>query len=339
MEQEIKSRFTDTILQEAGRRYAVSPENIKLLDSFESVICEFERAGRHYILRLSHSRRRTPALIHGEVDWINYLAAGGAGVASAVLSAAGELVELIDDDQGGQFLATAFVRAPGGSMWRRGGWNDPLIENYGRLIGRIHALSKDYQPTNPAWQRPQWHEAANRVDHWLPASQVVVHQRFKAIHDYLLSLPQDRDSYGMIHQDAHTGNFFVDDDGCLTLFDFDDCVYGHFAYDLAMVLFYSIDFVSDEETAAFVPHFWQHFMHGYRQENQLDSTWLREIPHFLTLREIELYMIVHRDFPDVDHISLDNSNNEWLAGFMNGRRGRIEQGIPYLNANDYLGNS
>ncbi len=42
----------------------------------------------------------------------------------------------------------------------------------------------------------------------------------------------------MIHQDAHTGNLFVDDDYTMTLFDFDDCVYGHFIYDIAMVLFY-----------------------------------------------------------------------------------------------------
>ena len=43
----------------------------------------------------------------------------------------------------------------------------------------------------------------------------------------------------MIHQDAHLGNLFVDDNYTLTLFDFDDCVYGHFIYDIAMVLFYS----------------------------------------------------------------------------------------------------
>ena len=43
MEQEIKDRFTDAILHEARQRYAIAPDAIGLLDSFESIIYEFER--------------------------------------------------------------------------------------------------------------------------------------------------------------------------------------------------------------------------------------------------------------------------------------------------------
>jgi amicoumacin kinase len=330
MEQEIKNRFNETVLRQARQRYAIPPDAIRLLDSFESFIFEFERAGRSYILRLGHSLRRTPELIHGEVDWINYLAAGGAGVASAVPSAAGNLVEPIDDGQGGHFLATAFVRAPGRSMWHNGGWNDPLIENYGRLLGRLHTLTKDYKPANPAWRRPAWDDPMNLdTDRWLSPDQTIIHRRYQATVRHLQTLPRDRDSYGLIHQDAHTVNFFVDDDGRLTMFDFDDCVYGHFAYDLAMVLFYALDNLPSD--GDFASYFWRRFMRGYRQENDLDSVHLQHIPNFLLLREVQLYMIVHRDFADPENISPGNSGDSWLAAFMNGRRARIEQGIPYLN--------
>lgn len=331
MEQEIKDRFTPDIFDEARQRYAIAPDAIRLLDSFESIIYEFERNGRSYILRLGHSLRRTPDLIRGEVDWINYLAAGGAGVAPAVPSAAGELVEAIGDDKGGQFLATAFVRAPGRSMWHNGGgWSEPLIENYGRLLGRLHALTKDYRPTNPAWQRPAWDDPLNLdADRWLPPDQTIIHQRYQDVIRYLRTLPRDRDSYGLIHQDAHTVNFFVDDDGRLTLFDFDDCVYGHFANDLAIVLFYALDHLPTD--ASFAPYFWRHFMRGYRQENHLDPVHLLQVPHFLSLREIQMYMILYRDFPDPENIGEEASSDRWLAAFMHGRRGRIEQGIPYLD--------
>ena len=40
-------------------------------------------------------------MIRGEVDWINYLADGGIGAASARPSASGNLVEAMDDGQGG----------------------------------------------------------------------------------------------------------------------------------------------------------------------------------------------------------------------------------------------
>jgi hypothetical protein len=136
MEQVIKDRFSDAILQEARRRYDIDPNQIRALDAFESFIYEFEREGNAYILRLAHSLRRTETLIQGEVDWINYLAAGGVSAAKAILSQEGNLVEAIDDSYGGAFLVTAFVKAQGEPPWDL--WTPELYETYGRLIGRMH---------------------------------------------------------------------------------------------------------------------------------------------------------------------------------------------------------
>ena len=92
-----------------------SPEDrIHLLDGFESFMYEFERDDGEYILRIGHSLRRSIPMIQGEVNWINYLAAGGVPAARAILSENDRLVELIDDGQGEYFLATAFVKARGG---------------------------------------------------------------------------------------------------------------------------------------------------------------------------------------------------------------------------------
>lgn len=159
MDQHIIARYNDTILQEAIRRYGIAPKKIKLLDSFESFIYEFERASESYILRIGHSLHKSDALIHGEVDWINHLARGGVSVARAIPSPSGELVEVIDDAQGGQFLVTAFVKAKGQQPWVAG-WSPARYENYGRLLGQMHALAVGYQPAVPAWRRPEWDEAA-----------------------------------------------------------------------------------------------------------------------------------------------------------------------------------
>ena len=87
-------------------RYGIEEGHIGLLDGFESFIYEFDwtRDGvvEPGILRIGHSLRRTPALIQAEVDWINYLAEGGAGVAKAWLSAGGNLVEAVEDGKDGQ---------------------------------------------------------------------------------------------------------------------------------------------------------------------------------------------------------------------------------------------
>jgi amicoumacin kinase len=279
MDPKIAARYNDKILQAAMWRYNISAECIELLDGFESFIYRFKRPDGHFILRIGHSSRRSPDLIRGEVDWINYLAAGGALVARAILSASGNLVEPLDDGQGEEFLCTAFVHAPGKEV-RREQIDDRLVGNYGRLIGRMHALAKTYHVSNPAWKRYAWEGPENNTaERQMPAKETLALQKYREVLVYLQSLPREADGYGMIHQDAHLGNAFVDDSQRLTLFDFDDCVYGHFIYDIAMVLFYVSN--GQSEPAAYTGWFMPLFLSAYREENRLDPAWLAELPHFM----------------------------------------------------------
>ena len=332
MEQRIRERFTDDMLVEALTRFGVNggleDDRVQALDGFESFIYEFQRdsdlqRGRHYILRIGHSQRRSESLILGEVDWINYLAEGDASVSRAIRSERGRLVEAIDDGHGDQFLATAFVKAQGKPP-SAVAWTPALYETYGRTLGRMHALSRSYRPTDPIAYRPQWDDPImiGEMKH-LPASEALAASRFQEVIDHLAGLPQTEDAYGLIHFDAHPGNMFVDEDGVITLFDFDDCHYQWYANDIAIVLFYNVMGHADQR--AFTDEFLTHFLRGYRQENQLDSRWLAEIPWFLKQREIDLYAIIHRSF-DVDHL-----DDPWCAAFMAGRKDRIEHGVPYID--------
>ncbi|MBK7894227.1 MAG: phosphotransferase [Anaerolineaceae bacterium] len=323
MEEKIRSRFNDKILAEARQRYGILPEKLEELGGFESFIYGFEKDGAKFVLRLGHSLRRSPELIHGEVDWINHLARGGAGVAKAVNSEAGNLVELLPDGQGEQFLGTAFAWAEGGPVRQMGGWTEPFMLNYGRLIGKMHTLSKQYTVANPAWKRPQWDDPImTDTSASLPEIDPEVAPQLAATLAHLRSLPHTPDGYGMIHQDAHTGNLFVDKNGHITLFDFDDCVYGHFVYDIAMVLFYAV--TNHPTPEQFMAQIWPPFWRGYRQENQLDSHWLAEILPFMKMRELDLYTVIRRDIPDL-------TGDGWGATFMRGRREKLLAKRPYLN--------
>ena len=295
------------------------------LDGAESFIFEFARDGQPLILRIGHSLRRTPNLIRGEVDWINYLARGGAAVAPAVLSKDGELVEVIDDGAGEAYLATAFVKAAGQSP----PWDDQspaFLERYGQTIGRMHRLTKAYLLPEPAWQRPQWDDLSmtDAID-FLPDSERSARRQFQAIITKLQQLPKDNDSYGLVHQDAHGGNCFVDDAGVLTFFDFDDCCYTWFVNDIAIVLFYIVN--NRQDPSAYARYFLPHFLRGYARENRFDPAWFTHIPDFLKLRELDLYALIHRSF-DVTDIA-----DPWAARYMNGRKARIEAEQPYVDVN------
>jgi Ser/Thr protein kinase RdoA (MazF antagonist) len=323
MEPRIRERFTDAIRAEAAARYGVAADDLHELDGAESFIFAFVRAGQPLILRIGHSLRRNVNLIRGEVDWINYLARGGAAAAPAVLSTNGELVELIDDGAGGHYLATAFAKAAGGPpSW--GKVTPDFIERYGQAIGRMHRLTQSYAPADPAWRRPQWDDPAmmDMVD-FLPPSEAYTYERLTGLIDTLRQLPQDRESWGLVHQDAHGGNFFVDETGNLTFFDFDDCAYTWFVNDIAIVLFYLVNGREDPPgfTAAFLPP----FLRGYSRENRFDPQWFAHVPDFLKLRELDLYAMIHRSF------NVHNLTDPWVARYMHGRKARIEAEVPYLD--------
>ncbi len=322
MESRIRERFNNHILQQAITRYGIANGDIQLLDGFESFIYEFTRTGEAGILRIGHSLRRTPQLIQAEVDWINYLAQGGAGVAKALFSAQGNLVEAVDDSQGGQFLVTAFAKAPGGPL-RKDGKTPAFFERYGLLMGRIHAISQHYTPPHPDCLRFTWNEDLNsEIEKYLPPGDEGIIEHFRALMAHLNALPITPDGYGMIHQDAHASNLFVDETGQITLFDFDDCCYGHYIYDLAMVIFYVI--TNAPNMVATLQAFLPPFLEGYRRENQLDPAWMKEIPHFLKLREIDLYAVIHRSMGPGPY------GSPWVQGFMTGRRERLEANLPFI---------
>jgi amicoumacin kinase len=323
MEQRIKDRYHDDILQQAMRRYGIAPERIRPLDAFESYIYAFERADGEYILRISHSLRRSETLIRGEVDWINHLAAGGVSVARAVHSQGGNLVEVVEDGRGGAFLATAFVKAAGRRPWEAG-WTHERYETLGRLLGSMHALAVEYRPPEPAWKRPEWDDSIMEyVERYLPASESAAKHKYRALCEHLHRLPKEKASYGLIHQDAHENNYFMDEAGRITLFDFDDCAYSWFANDVAIALFYMVQEAKD--WPAFTRELMTPLLRGYGQTHPFDPAWLQELPVFLKLRELELYAVLHRDF------DLDNIDNEWCARFMQDRKSRIEHDIPFID--------
>jgi len=326
VEQTIRERFNEEILAEARWRYSLTADALKDMGGFESFIYAFTKDDSHYILRIGHSRRRSADMIRGEVDWLNYLAAGGAGVARAVVSAIGELVEMLPDGHGDYFVATAFVRAPGDHV-TRARWNEDFWVEYGRFLGKIHALTKNYVPSRPEWRRPEWDDPIFQVMDWLPDSEALARQKYEELMAYLATLSKDRDSYGLVHQDAHRGNFFVDEAGHITLFDFDDCMYSWYAYDVAMVIFYAV--TNEPERDVLAKNFFKHFRRGYEQENSLDPRWYGEIPHFLKQREIDLYGVIYRSF-DVNNIS-----DSWVARFIQGRKERIENDVPYVETEDW----
>lgn len=324
MDKRIREAYSDAILAEAMKRYGIAKDSIHLLDGFESFIYEYEKGGQDYVLRVSHSLHRTSDLTQGEIEWVNYLADNGVPAARAVPSERGKLVEPIAVEDGSHFTAASFERARGDHPTKKD-WENGLAVKLGQIVGRMHALTKHYEPSDIRFRRHEWYDdyPDGFAEQYLPTSETVVIEKFNRLLEYLHTLPRDRDSYGLIHVDVHGGNFFVDN-GRITLFDFDDCQYAWFVYDIAMALFYVLPHnCVGEENVNRARNFLEQFMEGYHRENTIAFDWLRQIPYFLKLREMDLYVIIHRscDLDDLD---------PWCASFMDNRKYKIENDVPYV---------
>lgn len=321
MHPEIKRLFDPDILNEIRSRYQIDSE-MKELGGFESFIYEFSKGDESFILRISHSSRRSKDQIAAELEWIRYLFENGMNVCRGVLSPAKHLVESVNDNSGGEFIASVFCKAPGTPPWEAE-WDPAFSGHYGRVIGKMHSLSKKYIPAKPEWKRYEWDDPCN-MDIFLkmPASEKKAMHYFRELISHFNTLPRDKDSYGLIHQDAHGGNFFVEN-GKIWLFDFDDAVYSWFIYDIAMVLFYNLLFNDDDKKA--MRDKLVRFFTGYFRENNLDPGWLSEIPNFLKMREIDLYAAILHDIgPDIE-------NDDWCRRYMEGRKENIESNRPFID--------
>jgi Ser/Thr protein kinase RdoA (MazF antagonist) len=294
---ETERRFNDTILAEAAHRYGQAKDGLTNLGGFESFVYEFQRGGRPYILKITHSIRRAAPYILGELDFVNYLASGGVSVARAIRSDNGNLIETIPADDDTHFLVYAFEKAEGARATRAYA-STALWESWGWTLGRMHALTKRYTLPDPSYKRQEWHQDdLFDLRKHLPASSL--RDRCQQFIESLHGLPQGPDAYGLVHADLHPGNFFLHE-GRITAFDFDDSQYHWFAADLAIAL-YNMDYfapqeASEQEKSTFLHQLAEHFLRGYYRENHLDPLWLPRIRDFWKLRSITYYALIHREW-------------------------------------------
>jgi len=328
LEKEVKELFNIQILEESAKRFGIDISTLNLIGNFQNFIYEYKVQDKSYILRLTHSSHRREELVKGELDWILYLVNNGILASRPIHSVHGKLTERIDVG-GSYFIATSFEKATGHKV----GYpecisNNELFEKCGRLTGKMHFLSKKYKPSSKEIQRHEWKENyyLKNIKKYILHNQYKVYESYEAIVNRINQLSKDSNSFGIIHGDINVGNFILNDEG-INIFDFDECQYSWFVEDIAIQLFYIIyifldDSIEERQSKAY--SFMENFMRGYYKENYIDEYWLRQIPVFLQLRELIVYIGICR--------SCDFSNmNQWTKDYISQSKSRIEQGIPIVN--------
>lgn len=271
------------------------PASLDLISDMENFVYLSEMHDPACILRITHISHRTKEEILGELEWIECLAENGVAVPHPISSINGRLVEVVDTGTT-TFLVTAFHKIPGMTILAANECTPAIYQHWGQTLGKMHALAKEFIPRDPAHRRSQWFMEDNvkNAEKYIPGQEDILGKYKKLISD-LGELPKDKNSYGLVHGDFSDVNFFVFDHK-ISVFDFDDCTYHWFIYDLAVVLYDCLDWLPHGELTreAFALFFWENFLQGYSRENSLESFWMDQLPKFLKLREMNLYIVLHK---------------------------------------------
>ncbi len=319
--------MNNILLKNAASFYGISEAELQpLRGGHFAQVYGFKRDGRNFVLRLAPPNDDVDLPAQKSIlTWMAYLAAHGASVPAPLPSKNENLVEVISSPEG-EWLAVGYSQAEGilSEEIPLDQWDDVQFQTLGRSIGKIHAIARDYVPSTEV-SFPQWDKGGNLFNRqienelWLKEKQSLLLEKIRAY-------PKPADAYGLVHGDLHFGNFFVDvRKQTVTLIDFDDCAYGWFVMDIAVLLFDILVLYPGTDKDEYGQGFLRSFLAGYLTENPLSMFWVEQLPLFLKLLEINIYDMVAKSYPD--------NAGEWGMKFMPGRKERLENDTPYMNLN------
>ncbi|MBP5489892.1 MAG: phosphotransferase [Lachnospiraceae bacterium] len=289
---------------------------------------------KKYVLRISATGDRREENYLAETEFVHYLAVGGALVADVIPSKNGRLVEHIaseNDTDKAVVFASLFEFAKGmllcdnGYRYREGAPLTEYFYNTGKTLGAIHRLAKSFTPKH---RRADYFDKFNMdyIGKLIPDEyaelKAAIADRIRQFKEF----PRTPDNYGLVHFDFCDGNYHVDlNTGDVTAFDFDNCCYCWYMFDLAHLWTHGIGWFMQERDAAKrregMEWYFNHILSGYRSETDVSEEELSRLPLYIDMTIIESvvdeFECAAREGEDVDPEDIEDEA-ECLIG-----------GIPY----------
>lgn len=283
------------LLDDVSKLFGIPNGDIEALSGHEGGRNRVYRCSKG-IIRISGLDDRTFEDYLAETEFVHYLALNGASVADVQSSVNGSFVEQIEEN--GRKLYVSLFQYAKGMLLAENGYryreNAPLSEyfyNTGKALGKIHQLSKSYAPVH---KRKGYFEKYNMDDidkliyDSYPELKCAISDRLDAFH----KLSQDREVYGLVHFDFSDGNYHVDmETGDITVFDFDNCMYCWYMFDLANLWTHGWGWCMSEadieRRKEIMKDYFDTILKGYRSETDISEELLSRLPLFIDMVLIE----------------------------------------------------
>lgn len=289
----------------AGNKYVysqLSAEFVAILiashyDVLEPLHCKYYVLGLHdnylfedqqgkYILRIYRNDWRTFEDVRFELSLLDFLKANECPVAHPIPLKNGQLYFSISSPEGDR-AAALFPYAEGVAP----GNNITILESklLGKAVANIHSTSDSYKPKHSRLTLDIDYlldKSVHAIRPFLDSSNYAFISALQEdIKKSLPELPRDYPYYGICIGDVNLSNFHINEKQQITLFDFDQCGYGHRIFEIGK-------FISSIQTNDSKHKLTEAFLIGYQQVRKLSDDELYSLPYYVKISLIWV-MAIH----------------------------------------------
>ncbi len=246
-------------------------------------------ANRRFVLRVHRPGYRTAANTRAELSYLGALGkvlrGTGVEVPQPLLTVDGDLVVVVSNDQHCDLLTwvDGEVRRPDNGL------DVAAVRQLGRALALMHnAAAEIAGPFDlPRWDADgMFTAAASPFRPLLDISEILSREDradFEALADRTRAIFSDLEGdFGIIHFDYILGNVHLAK-GKVGVFDFDDCGFGHYLYDLCPMLGNLAGHPGEVYNPDY-PLLRDAFLSGYRSARPLPVDWERHLPVLMAAR-------------------------------------------------------
>lgn len=270
------------------------------------------------VVRLTQGSLERAKLIQAELEWLDYLAKNKVQIARPERAANNELVVQISRD----LIACVFQFADGKFLSIEQLASREIQVLWGEYLGNLHSLTKKFKPSTIS--RKHWHE-----DHIIELARKALdpkdsffYSKFNDLCAQIKSFKADANSYGLCHADFHHGNFHFWQNSIIA-FDFDDCCYHFFSYDLSIAQSSIEVALMTKKITMDRNEILENLLIGHQRFNQLDQVWLERIDLFDQYRTALIY---HWAKAKIANGSFNDEAKKWFYDRLPIWKKRLERG-------------
>jgi len=284
------SMASPELLNRAAASFAFDSSTLEFISDSTNEVYRFAKKDEAFILRITEKSPAYIGKIEAELDWVNYLVQNGVHASLPIRTIDNQLAAVYEDDEK-YFIATAFHMAPGRFFDKNDPnlWGTSIFRRWGEIMGKMHLLSKSYVRLET--KRDEWRNFEIQKP-YLQGKYYVLLEKLRSLETRIKNLPREGNSYGLIHNDFHPYNFHIDGES-MTVFDFDDSIYGWFSLDIAIAATHAVWWGAPKDDRQskneFATKFLSEFLEGYFKSNHLTHYWIKQIPLFMEYRNICSY--------------------------------------------------